>query len=583
MRDKLSKSLLALLFLAQAPLIAGCEKESTEKKAEPVVEAQPTKEVAPSGALDKLDAPATVIVYGGVDKPNALVESVSELVTGSQAQGSVQLESTVSALALRFGLKDGSGLDATKPVRFAIFDPKANEQPFALALPIKDRESFKKTLPEKHKADDGGNAFSFVTMGMNAVFVNLVDDWAVFTGQKELFAANKAFLVKLIGATVDGDAGAVIDIGHLSTIFGQDLATGIEQAKANMTQASATLPMGAGGFDKVFDWITTFSKELDKVVVKTSADKSAGKLRVDLQARPGTELEKTFKSLGARKLEPMLSRLPADAPAALVASFDPDTSGDFIRSLSSWSLQLSLGQGASDADYSEAMNAYWKASDGDTAIVAHKFGDKLRLSMLVGVRDPKETEASMDKLRGIYKEEGVKKLYDQMGIELAFKKAAYKVGDVGVDTLTAKLVEPKGTGAGLNLKQAAGPAAGIFGEMLNQHFAVAKDRVVLVYGSESKDLMTAWLEDKVPGGLDKTAGTQRAIKEGAPGMFFLLYGSPLAVAQALQDEAGAAAPAPSPGLAITGGATGGTMHLAIDVPGEEARSLAQLLGSLGPM
>lgn len=582
MRDKLSPVVLALLVLASGAAVAGCEDEP-KKQPEVVVEPQPTKEVAPSGPLDQLAAPDAVLIYGGIDKPNDLASHLSELVLGSAAPGAEQLTSGVSTLALRFGLKDGSGLDATKPIRFAIIDPKANEQPFAVAIGVKSRDAFVKSLPEKHKKDDAGNGFSFVTAGMNAVFVNIVDDWAVFTGQKEVFGANKAFLVKLIGATVKGDGGAVVDIAHASKLYATELEKGIADAKANITKAASTLPMG-GGFDKIVDWMGSVSKELDKVVLTSNASKDAGRLQIDLVAKANSDLDKTFKSLGARKLEPMLGRLPADAPAALVASFDPDAATDFIRSLASWSLQLSLGQGASQADYSEAMNAYWKASNGDMAIVAHAFAEKLRLSMLMGVRDAKVVGESMEKLRGIYKEESVKQIYDKMGIEFAFKKDAYKVGSIGVDTVTAKLGEPKSKEAGqLNLKQAMGPAGGIFAEMMNHHFAVAEDRVVSVYGAESKDLMTAWLEGKVTGGLDKTPGVVRALKEGAPGMFFVLYGSPLAVAQALQEGAGAPSMAAASGIAVTAGSTGGTVHIVLDVPGDQAQAIARLAGSLGPM
>lgn len=582
MRDKLSPVVLALLVLASGTALAGCEDEP-KKQHEVVVEPQPTQEVAPSGPLDKLAAPDAVLVYGGIDKPSDLASHLSELVLGGAAPGAEQLTSGLDALALRFGLKDASALDESKPIRFAIVDPKANEQPFAVAIGIKSRDALVKSLPEKHKKDDAGNGYSFVTVGMNAVFVNIVDEWAVFTGQKEVFEGNKAFLVKLIGATVKGDGGAVVDVAHLSKLYATELDKALADAKANVAKAASTLPMG-GGFDKMIDWMGSVSKDLDKVVVTTKASKEAGKLQLDVVPKAGSDLEKTFKSLGARKLEPMLGRLPADAPAALVASFDPDAATDFIRSLASWSLQLSLGQGAGQADYSDAMNAYWKASDGDMAMVAHKFADKLRLSMLVGVRDAKVVGESMDKLRGIYKEDGVKKIYDKMGIELAFKKDAYKVGSVGVDIVTAKLGEPKTKEAGnLDLKQAMGPAAGIFAEMMSHHFAISEDRAVSVYGLESKDLMTAWLEGKVTGGLDKTPGVQRALKEGAPGMFFVLYGSPLAVAQALQEGAEGPSMGAASGIAFTAGSTGGTVHIQLDVPGDQAQALVQLARSLGPM
>lgn len=569
-----------LMVAATALFVGGCEDEPV-KKPEVTVEPQPAKEVAPSGPLDKVAAPDSILVYGGIDKMTDMAGHLSELVLGSPTQGAVQLDSAVSALALRFGLKDGKALDIKKPIRFAVVDPKANDEPFCIAVGITSRADFAKALPEKHKKDEAGNAFTYDTPGMKTVFVNYVDDWAVFTGQKEVFGAHKPFLVKLIGSTVQGDASAVIDVAHVTKLFGSEMTSGLAELKKT---AAAQNPSGssmAGGMDKMFDWMKSMADDLDKVIITTTASKDAGRLQFDLLAKSGSELDKTFKSLGERKLDALMGRLPADAPAALVASFDPDSATDLMRGITAWSLQLTMGQSASEKDYSDAMNAYWKASNGDMALVAHQHEGELRLSMLAGVRDAKAATEAMDTLRGMYKEEGFKKLYEQMGLEYEFKKNAYKVGDVNVDSARAKLGKPKGDSKAPDLEQAMGPAAGMFNQMMSHDFAITKDSMIAVYGSDARKLMEPWIEGKVAGGLDKAPGMQRALKTAAPGLFFVLYGSPLAVAQAMQDKE--AAPAAGNGIAVTAGSTGNVVHIVLDVPSDQARALTQMMGSLGPM
>lgn len=570
-----------MLTVAAAALTGGCEDEPKKKK-EVVVEPQPAKEVAPSGPVEKLDAPDAVIVYGGVEKASDMAGHLSELLLGSPTQGATQLEDAIGATALRMGLKDAKALDPSKPMRFAIVDPKKNDQPFLIAVGIKSRDEFAKSLPEKHKKDDGGNAFSYTTPSMKAVFVNYVDDWAVFTGQKDVFTANKAFAVKLIGATVKSDAGIVVDVGHMTKLYGAEMTQAIADAKKMTAKQGGALPM-SGGADKMFDWLESVAKDLDKVIVTTAASKASGRLQFDLVPKAGSELEKTFKTLGPRKLEPMLGRLPADAPAALVASFDPDTATDLMRSMTAWSMQLALGQGNSDKDYSEALDGYWKGSNGEMALVAHKFEDKLRLSMLGGVRDAELVRKSMGTLRGMYGEEGFKKLYEQMSLKLKFKKDAYKVGKVSVDSVKVELIEKKDANKGdpnAALQDAMGAGAGLFAELMSHDFAVADDKLISVYGAEGKKVMEAWLEGEITGGLDKASGVQAALKGAAPGAFFLVWGSPLAVAQAMQ-EPGADAPAPTTGVAISMGSTDNVVHLVLDVPGEQAKALVEMVGGLG--
>ena len=71
MRDNSSLRIFrcAALALACATMTIGCE----EKKESPVVETPtPTKEVVAGGPIDKLAAPAGVLVFGGADSPAAL-------------------------------------------------------------------------------------------------------------------------------------------------------------------------------------------------------------------------------------------------------------------------------------------------------------------------------------------------------------------------------------------------------------------------------------------------------------------------------------------------------------------------------
>jgi hypothetical protein len=596
MRDKASRGWLrpwlAIAALAAVPALAGgaagCKDEAAKPTDQPevAVTATPVKEVAPSGALGKLEAPESVMVYGGIDSPEKLAGHASELIFGSDARGAMQLQGAVGALAIRYGLSDGTALDPKKSVRFAVVDPKAHKEPIVVAVGISGRDAFIKTLPAKAVKDDGGNAYGYTTGASTPVFVNFVDDWAVFSNTKEIFPQHKAFMVKLIGATVDSDAAVVVDVAHLSKAYATDFEAALARAKTELESNASAIPIGSpSGVGKILDWAATVAKDLDRVLVSTSASAEGGKLSLAFSPKAGTDLAKTFQALGPRKLDAMLAKLPADAPLALVASFDTSTTSDLMRTIAAWSLQLSLGQGAAAADYSKAMNDYWQAASGDTALAAHAFDGKLRLSLLTGVKDAEAMKKALVAMRAMYGEEGVKKLYEKMGIKLEHKAGAYKVGDVSVDTVTATLLEPKPTSPNapkdkpqVDLKRAMGAGAGIFAELMSHHTAIGKDTAFMVYGAESKKTMEAWLGNTIGGGLDREPGIQRAVKNAAPGLFFLLYGAPLAVAGAL--EKGTTVGPVKEGIAISAGGDGGMLHLVIDVPGGQAKDLVRMVSGL---
>ena len=554
-----------MLALASTGAIVGCDDDEKPDGVEPTK----TQEVAPSGPIDELQAPAEVVFFGGSDNLVSLAHEIGA-VGGPMGSAAINPAMIGKGMAKTFGLKNDGAFALDKPFRFAMVDPKKLDEPLVLVVSMTKKEELVALLPQDHKKDDGGNAISYPVNG-ETVYLNFVDDFAVFSQDKDVFAKQKAFFVKLAGAKVPNEGVAVVSASNATKMYAKELADAVAEAEKALDD-QPSMPMGGEGMKKMAQWFSTTAKEIDRVVIRLDGLEDGGKLAFDVVPKEESDLKKTFDALGKQKLE-LLDDVPADAPLAMVAAMDPDKTGELTQSLTAWSLQLSLGDEV-DEELTKAMDDYWKASTGQIAFAAHEVPnlEGLRFSGLFGIRDADKARAAQKVLRGLYEREAFKKTYDEMGVTMTFKPDAYKVGDVSVDRVEAKLDDVSGKA---NLEQTLGPTAALFGDLMNTHVAIASPLGVMAYGQDGKSVIEAWLGGDMPGGLDKTPGMQRALKHAAPGLFMVMYGKPLDVMKSMgvPSPRGARAQGGDSGLAMSAGAEKGTLHVVLDLPTTQVAAL----------
>jgi hypothetical protein len=563
---------LVLLTAALGLSAAGCKDD---KKPDVEVAASKTKEVAPSGPMEKLTAPENVVVYGGSESLASLTKKIA-LIGGPVAAATMNSAAIGQGLANSLALKDSSALALDKPFRFAIIDPKKSPEPMVTLVSTTGMDKLVAALPAGHKKDEAGNAYSYTAKG-KTLYLNFIDDFAVFSYQPAVFGANKAFLIKLAGATPGSDGAAVLAVAHSTKIYADELKQIVKDAEKAIP-SSPGMPMAGAGIGKMAEWFANTAGEMDRIVVRLDGLADGGKLGFEVVPKEGSELKKTFGALGTQKLE-LLDKIPADAPLAFAMAMDPDVGGELTQSLTAWSLQLSLGEDV-DEKYVTAMNEYFKATSGQMMFAAHSVPgvEGLRFSGLMGIRDADKARASQTTLRELYDREAFKKTYADMGLSMTFKPNAYKVGDVPVDRVEAKLDDTAGDA---NLKQTLGPSAALFGDMMNSHVALASPLGVIAYGEDGKSVIEAWLGGKVPGGFAKAPGVVRALQNAAPGLFMVMYGAPLDVMQAMKLGAPMPnAPSSKNGLALTAGAKGGSVHIVLDLPTEQVTALMSMAMSM---
>jgi len=552
----------------------GKAKSGDEAKAGAVTKkkAPPPKAVAPA-----LKAPASVIAYGGT---NGLMETLKKAHTlaGKVAPLPPPDQLGTQATQMVAGdlrLKDGKALDLTKPLRFAILDPKKHRDPLML-VGVKSKDALVASLPDmERKEKDQGNAYSYLKYkgSTQPVFVNFIDGFAVFTRDKGAFSSHKAFAEALAKANMP-DLGAVyVEIDHVLAIFGDEFDQGIAQAKQTLTMVGGSAP-GANAdqmkaFAAIFDWVGKAAREVDYVRLTVKADPDGARADLRIAAKKGSPLATTlaaFKSAGPHAL---LAKLPADAP--FFASFSADPAGmTKMMDLVSDAFvvgPLFKGDAAKAKPYIAAMRSYSASLDGQMAVAAHG-KDGLELSALMGLRDGKAAQAAQTKLAQMQKEPTAIEYYKEMGLQVDYKPDAYKIGDTPVAISKTTMT---------NVPPAAAPMVALMSGFMTQHIAIGDKLGAIGYGELAKPTLEALLGGKLSG-LDKVPGVTRAMKNAADDAFMVMYVSPIEIAQRIklggmntfaQQLAGVP---PGLGLAISAGRSGDELQVVVDVPLELVKS-----------
>ena len=570
MRDN---RLIVLAAVLAALLAWGCD-DKKEGEANVDVSAKPTQEVAPSGELSKLAAPEDVVMFAGSDNLTALAGKL-QAMAGPAGQ-SIKPESLAKGFATRFKLQDPSMIALDKPSRLVLFNPKTYKDG-AIILTINDKAKLLGALSGK-KDDVKRNAHAFQSAGGRTTYLNFLDDFAVFTNEPEMFTKYRAFLVKVCGAKVESGATGVIVAKHAAKIYKAELDEAIANAKRDL-EAGTTMGPSLHGLGNIIEWVSKVAVDLDTITLHANSIEDGGKISVEVSGKGDSELEKTFKMLGGRKMA-LLNKLPADAPLVVAMSADPDAGSELTRSLTTWSLQLSLAQDLAEK-YVEAMDAYWKASTGEIVFAGHMLEDKLRFSGISGIRDGEAARKAQATLREMYKDKSFAERSKEIGMSIKVKADAYKVGDVSVSTVETELIDAKDQQAD-DLKKVLGDKASLFSDLASSHYAYTDEYGFIAYGRDAKPVITAWLEGKVPGGFDAAPQLKRAQKHFAKGMFFMAYASPMQLIKHLSaGQMPIQLPNAQAGITLSAGAENGVLHLSLDLPASQAMALAMASMTLG--
>ncbi|MSP23683.1 MAG: hypothetical protein EXR75_00670 [Myxococcales bacterium] len=556
------------LILAASLAVPACSKKDSPETAQAV-----TKEVTASGALEQLAAPAGVLAFGGADSPEQLIQHVARLL-GPAGQ---QLTSEVAMGGLERSLGLGAGtIDATKPARFLVADPKLYAEPLAVAFVVKNRDAFIAALPPSKTMNEGGDAYSW-TEGTKAVFVNLLDDHAVVTHAPQLFAKQREFFTKLLGSKIEGAFSSVLSVKNIAAAFNAELDAFAAEMEANIGRIKAP-GASLGAPEQSLELVRAaarFARELDTVTMSAAVPGGDLMLTVDTRAKAGTELAKHFTGSKPGALA-LMAKIPADAKFAAVFSIDPAGDNALMKQLSQWGMKLGVGAGSS-AELTQATEAFYRATTGEMALFAYRpeGTSELAIVSLTGVKDAPRMRAAWAEFMKMYSTDSMKKALVETGLELKFTAGAYKVGDVPVNVTEAKL------NGDAKKRPELAQLGSLFESLTTSHSAVTDEFVIVAMGATAKASMEAWLGGTVKGGLDLVPGLVKARGRAAENAVALVYGSP---AELMQLVMGAPTPpqaqAQPGGIALSIGQKEGALRVVLDLPAAEVQTLSAVFGAL---
>lgn len=581
---RLIGSLAGLMLLFAGPIACDDKEEGTGGGTGSTATAAKSARAGAKVELPEvgLEPSADVIVYGGTNTLDDLMGKVQGLA-GKVVPQTPPLQQMIGpALQGELRLKSAEPIDVKKPLRFALFDPKKYpKDPTAVMFGITGRDKLEAALPDNKKADDQGNAFSYVKFegSTRPVFLNFIGDFVVVTREPTLFGQNKDFLEKLTQAEMPRAGGVVVAMKNINRIFGAEMKQGLSEVRANVSQMAEQMPnLQADSIVTMIDWVTSAIAELEEIRVVGTLFDDGAKAEIILQPAKGSQLAKTFEALSGRGDTALLARLPADSPFFALASFDPAKMEPLATSMMTMMVGAAFGGDEAKAKtYRDAFMEYMKALTGDFVIAAHggSAGQGLSLVALGGVKDAAKARETYRALAGMYQEPTVVEHYKKLGLQMEVKQGAYEVDGVKVDVISSKLA---------NLPTDMGPVGGMMGmlnELMTQHVAIGKDLTVIAYGSDGRKQVESFLGGKVQGGLKDAKGVARALKHMAANANFLMYVSPVDLARELKlGGMNPLAPAlagidAETGVAFSAGTTDGVMQIVIDVPVETVQKAYQ--------
>ncbi|MEM6787886.1 MAG: hypothetical protein AAF715_10250 [Myxococcota bacterium] len=551
-----------MLLLCGLVALGGC-KDDEKKPEETKVEVTPEKEPAAAVPVAKLEAPAGVLAFGGA---KSLAEATKNL-------GGVPDPSAITGqLQTMLGLPK---LDAQKPMRFLLGDPeKEQDGALILAIEVGDKAAVEAVLPETKKADDEGNAYSYPGPSGKKVYVNTLENYAVFSRAKEAFGTHRAFLEKVTAAEVAGSgATAILSVKNASTLYKKELTQAFDEIAKTPKEASG---MGAGQMAEMAEGFKAIVGEIDTVALTLDAVDGGSTAHFIVNPIGGSDFEGGIKGLKAKTMS-YLAKLPAATKAGAVIAMEPELGG-LAEKIFAWSLRLSLGD--DDPELLETTKAYWKASTGEIAYALTEVpGVEGRvMTAITGITD-QETVLNYQKAAlAMYEKTSFKDKMAALGVSFEVQPDAYEI-----DGAKATVVKTKGDAAKDPVM------ASMFGALGEQHIIVGKDLQIMSYGDNAKKVAEAWLGGTVPGGFEKSPAVVRALGHKAPGTFMFAWADLGVVAGSVM---GAFAPSggagqapevpPTPdGVAMSLGAKDGQLHLVLDLPKKTLDTLAQMAGPPG--
>jgi hypothetical protein len=547
------------LGAALAFVLLGCGDDKPKDQASATVTATAGASAAPpadtstavASPLTDLTMPADVVAVAGIGDPVKVFDRLTTAANAIQAGGTPLGDEAMKLVADRYALQP-TAVDRTKPIQVAVFDPKKNVlDPIVFIARVGSKDKLLAAVKGSPGADPGDG---LITWGN--VFARVEGDVAMMSRDKSLLATHAPFLKKLASAAPVEGMSIAVPMQHIGELYGKDIEALSSQIKmmSPPDQAASTEAM-MGALNSALKELKTFS-----ITLKPTEDG----LFLDLAAEPTalSTWRAVFPMLGTKNEPKQTSKLPANSFFAVTAILPPE-SRPLVKKYFEWVGSMPGGSGMKGA--LQVYDKAWDAFSGEIAFAGFSQDGKAGVLAVSGVKDAQKVrDAQREAIAEMLKAPQTPEM-KQLKIKFTSKKAAYKIGDVEVDTLKTEMENaPPGIG-------------GLMSWAGETHTAVTATESVVAYGPSAKTVLEAYISGKLPGGLDASPFMSRVKRASVKDALLRIAASPndIVTLAGLPVATKGAAP-----MTISAGASDGVLHFGLDLPTEQIPAIAVGFGAL---
>lgn len=350
--------------------------------------------------------PGDVIAYGGVRSLDELAKALGDIVGAFNPQMKALVTAQVQAIfqAQVLGVNDMSWMDREIPITFAILDYKKFAQPYVVIVPFKAKEALIASLPGNQTPGTPDNELRYASAMGTQIFLNIVDNRAVFTMEPGAFTTVKAFIEGPFRTYPFTELADVqVSVKNVRSIASDDIAQAREQM-ATMAASQPAVPMPGIQelFMKEMEFMFGLLEQTDSARLVLKFDGKDLTLDMALKVLAGKDLSRFAASAAGRKMN-LYKNLPEGGWMAIASNLDPKLFSSLMDMYMGFYKDLFQFSEEEFKQFTDMTTKVIAIQKGDTAIwIGHDGEFPFKILSLTDIQGGEETRKLLYDYYGMF-------------------------------------------------------------------------------------------------------------------------------------------------------------------------------------
>ncbi len=563
------------LCLCLMGALPGCSKNETSDAPKTNAPATNTA-VAPAPVTIPLD----IIAYGGTAPLESALGELSTLINTVLPFSSLS-DMAAALLQGEANLTSVAAFDRKQPIRFALANPKKYQNGSIVLVGVTSPDAFVATLPEiEKKKDDQGNQYSYlkVETSNRPVYVNFINNFAVFTREVTLFQDFKPFLEQLTKSNMKGLGSLSVDFDHFLQAYENKTSLALTPIRRSIKNFHGLLNQVGLDSRNIVAAAGLALPHLSSAEFSLTAEAEGLQINASLgfkEAEKPLELLGFLKQLKAQPHD-LLKKVPEKAPFFLSLSMGGVDFSSLEESFKTAFVDAGEAKVPGLTEKYQAKRDTFlgglKSFDGQAVFTAfpQAEGDKAStVFVLAHATDGGKLETALTEVANMVSDPALAPLYS---VPLAYTASAGKVGDVDMHRVIGTLTDDQRHKMSTRLANLTSSKS-----ELTVDFA-QKDGLLAFSLLDNAERSAARMDEifKRQNGLDQSAMAKRALNQAVPNSFAILTFNPIEAARQIVADTPIAEILKDinsqTGLTISAAGEEKTLHMRLDLPMEPLKA-----------